>query len=79
MFAYAAPQHPEHADDIARVLAVPGKRFRTTIVTHLAEEEITALLQAPNPGTWTGRRDHALITGPARGRPATAGIIASPE
>ena len=61
MFAYAAPQHPEHADDIARVLAVPGKRFRTTIVTHLSEEEITALLQAPDPGTWTGRRDHALL------------------
>ena len=61
MFAYAAPQHPEHADDIARVLAVPGKRFRTSIVTHLSEEEITALLQAPDPGTWTGRRDHALL------------------
>ena len=49
MFAYAAPQHPEHADDIARVLAVPGKRFRTTIVTHLTEEEITALLRHPIP------------------------------
>ncbi len=61
MFAYAAPQHPEHADDIARVLAVPGKRFRTTVVTHLSEEEIAALLQAPDPGTWTGRRDHALM------------------
>ena len=61
MFACAAPQHPEHADDIARVLAVPGKRFRTTIVTHLSEEEITALLKAPDPGTWTGRRDHALL------------------
>src|SRR6266496_310762 len=61
MFAYAAPQHPEHADDIARVLAIPGKRFRTTVITYLTEEEITALLQAPDPGTWTGRRDHALI------------------
>ena len=61
MFACAAPQHPEHADDIARVLAVPGKRFRTTVITHLSEAEITALLQAPDPGTWTGRRDHALM------------------
>ncbi len=48
MFAYAAPQHPEHADDIARVLAIPGKRFRTTVITYLTEEEITALLQAPD-------------------------------
>ncbi len=61
MLAYAAPQHPEHADDIARVLAIPGKRFRTTVVTHLSEEEIAALLRAPDPGTWTGRRDHALM------------------
>ena len=61
MFAYAAPQHPEHAGDIARVLALPGKRFRTAIVTHLSEEEITALLKAPDSGTWTGRRDHALL------------------
>ena len=58
MFACAAPQHPEHADDIARVLAVPGSGS-DHLVTHLTEEEITALLQAPDPGTWTGRRDHA--------------------
>jgi integrase/recombinase XerD len=61
LFAYAAPQHPEHAGDIARVLAIPGKRFRTTVITYLTEEEIAALLQAPDPGTWTGRRDHALM------------------
>ena len=61
MFAYAAPQHPEHAGDIARVLAIPGKRFRTTVITYLTEEEIAALLDAPDSGTWTGRRDHALI------------------
>ena len=61
MFAYAAPQHPEHADDIARVLAIPGKRFRSTVITYLTEEEIAALLQATDPGTWTGRRDHALM------------------
>ena len=61
LFVYAAPQHPEHADLIARVLAIPGKRFRTTVVTCLTEEEIAALLQAPDTGTWTGRRDHALM------------------
>lgn len=61
MFAYAASQHPEHADDIARVLAIPGKRFRSTVITYLTEEEISALLSAPDRGTWTGRRDHALM------------------
>src|ERR1035437_9840339 len=74
MFAYAAPLHPEHAGDIARVLAIPGKRFRTTVIIHLAEEEIAALLDAPDSGTWTGRRDHALMlvaitTGLRAGRP----------
>jgi integrase/recombinase XerD len=61
MLACAAPQHPEHAGDIARVLAIPGKRFRTTVITHLSEDEIAALLRAPDPRTWTGRRDHALM------------------
>ena len=61
LFAYAAPEHPEHAGDIARVLAIPAKKFDSTLVTHLTEPEITALLAAPDPGTWTGRRDHALV------------------
>jgi integrase/recombinase XerD len=61
LFAYAALQHPEHAADIARVLAIPAKRFDTTLVTHLSEDEITALLAAPDRTTWTGRRDHALL------------------
>ncbi len=61
LFAYAALHHPEHAADIARVLAIPAKKFDTTLVTHLSEPEITALLAAPDPGTWTGRRDHALL------------------
>ncbi len=49
LFACAAPQHPEHADDIARVLAIPGKRFRTTVITCLTEEEIAALCKHPIP------------------------------
>ncbi len=61
LFAYAALEHPEHAGDIARVLAIPAKKFDSTLVTHLTEPEIIALLAAPDPGTWTGRRDHALL------------------
>ncbi len=61
LFAYAALEHPEHAGDIARVLAIPAKKFDSTLVTHLTELEITALLAAPDLGTWTGRRDHALL------------------
>ena len=61
LFRYAALRHPEHAAVIARVLAIPPKRFDKALITYLTEQEITALLAAPDPATWTGRRDHALL------------------
>ena len=61
LFRYAALRHPEDAAVIARVLAIPPKRFNKALITYLTEEEITALLAAPDPDTWTGRRDHALL------------------
>jgi len=42
-------------------VAIPPKRFDRTLVSYLTEDEITALLAAPDRSTWTGRRDHALI------------------
>jgi integrase/recombinase XerD len=61
MFRYAQHRHPEHAQDIARVLAIPLKRSDRAIVTFLDDNEIQALLDAPDRSTWTGRRDHALL------------------
>jgi integrase/recombinase XerD len=61
VFGYAALRHPEHADAIARVLAIPPKRYDKALVTWLTEPEISALLATPDRSTWTGRRDHALI------------------
>jgi site-specific recombinase XerD len=61
MFAYAALRHPEHAETIARVLAIPAKRFDRAIVTWLTEPEVDALLAAPDKATWAGRRDHAML------------------
>ncbi len=61
LFGYAQHRHPEHADDIARVLAIPPKRAGRALVTFLADPEIDALLAAPDRATWTGRRDHALL------------------
>jgi site-specific recombinase XerD len=60
-FRYAAFRHPEHAAVIARVLAIPPKRFARALVTFLTEPELDALLSAPDRATWTGRRDHALL------------------
>lgn len=61
LFQYAAFKHPEHAAVIERVLALPAKRFDRALVTFLTNEEVKALLAAPDRSTWTGRRDHALL------------------
>jgi integrase/recombinase XerD len=61
LFSYAALRHPEHAQAIARVLAIPPKRHDKALVTWLTEAELAALLTVPDRSTWTGRRDHALI------------------
>jgi integrase/recombinase XerD len=62
LFTYAALHHPEHAATIQRVLAIPPKRFERNLVTFLTDDEVDALLAACPQSTWTGRRDHALIT-----------------
>ena len=62
LFRYAALRHPDHAALIARVLAIPPKRFDRRLVTFLTELEISALLAAPDRSTWTGRRDHTLFS-----------------
>jgi integrase/recombinase XerD len=61
LFRFAALRHPEHAHSIERVLAIPPKRFERNLVTFLTEEEVEALLGAPDRGTWTGRRDRAML------------------
>jgi integrase/recombinase XerD len=58
---YAALRHPEHAATIARVIEIPSKRYDRTDICYLTKPEIDALLDAPDPTTWLGRRDHALL------------------
>ncbi|HVC07289.1 MAG TPA: tyrosine-type recombinase/integrase [Solirubrobacterales bacterium] len=61
LFHFAALRHPEHAQSIERVLAIPPKRFQRNLVTFLNEEEAQALLAAPDRSSWTGRRDRAML------------------
>ena len=61
LFRFAALRHPEHAADIARVLAIPAKRADHALVTYLTELELDTLLASPDRSTWTGRRDHTLL------------------
>jgi integrase/recombinase XerD len=60
-FSYAAFELPERADHIQRVLAIPGKRYPQKHVPYLCRQEVDALLAAPDPNTWSGRRDHAWL------------------
>ena len=61
LFAYAALRHPEDAETIARVLAVPPKRFDKATLSFLTRDEIGPLLRAPDRSRWEGRRDRALL------------------
>jgi integrase len=60
-FRYAAFEAPEHAAQIQRVLAIPNQRFTRVQVGFLTRPEVEALLAAPDPHTWSGRRDHAML------------------
>ena len=61
LFRYASFRHPEHADGIARVLAIPSKRYEKKNISFLNAEESAALIDAPDPHRWEGRRDRALL------------------
>ena len=61
LFHHAALQAPEHAELIARVLAIPPRRCEVTMVCYLTATEVDALLAAPDRTRWHGRRDHALL------------------
>lgn len=61
LFRFAALRHPEHAQLIAQVLAIPQKRSDKRQVAFFEPDEVEALLAVPDQRTWEGRRDHAMI------------------
>jgi integrase/recombinase XerD len=46
---------------IQRILAIPSKRWERRLVGFLSQAEIRAVLEAPSPACWTGRRDRLLF------------------
>lgn len=60
-FRFVALSEPSLALDCQRVLAIPSKRYERGPVEFLLEEETNALVAAPDPGTWIGRRDRAIL------------------
>ena len=60
-FRYVAVHDVEALPIAQRVLAIPTKRFDRRLVGYLTQEEMRAVLAAPDVGTWSGRRDHAML------------------
>jgi integrase/recombinase XerD len=60
-FRYVALEEPSYALHCQRVLAMPAKRYERRPVEFLGEEEVAALVAAPDPATWIGRRDRTLL------------------
>jgi site-specific recombinase XerD len=60
-FRYVALHEPQHSALAQRVLAMPSKRHVRRPIEFLTQDEVEALLAAPDQATWTGRRDRALL------------------
>jgi integrase/recombinase XerD len=60
-FRYVSLCEPAFALHCQRVLAIPAKRYDRGPVEFLTEEETSALVAAPDPRTWLGRRDRAIL------------------
>jgi len=60
-FRYVAICEPALALHCQRILSIPSKRYERGPVEFLTEEETAALVAAPDPGTWIGRRDRTLL------------------
>lgn len=60
-FKFLAPQLPEMSNLINQVLAIPNKRSIRKLIDFLTDNEVDALLNAPDQKKWIGKRDHALL------------------
>ena len=60
-FRYVALCEPAMGGLAQRILLLPKKRYDRKPVDFLTPRETAALLAAPRRGTWTGRRDYALM------------------
>ena len=60
-FRYVSFSEPALALHCQRILAIPSKRYGRGPVEFLTEEETAALVAAPDPKTWIGRRDWTIL------------------
>ncbi len=60
-FRFVAFAEPACSLQCQQVLAIPTKRHERLPVEFLSEEETAALVAAPDPAIWIGRRDRTLV------------------
>lgn len=60
-FKYVSFQEPQLLHHCQRILAMPAKRHEKRAVSYLKRTEIEAIIKAPDPKTWCGRRDRTLL------------------
>lgn len=58
---YVALQSPPALQLAQQILAIPMKRFEKPMLGFLSRDEVQALLAAPDPATWCGRRDTVMF------------------
>jgi integrase/recombinase XerD len=61
-FRYCSYQLPESSTLIAEVLSIPEKRTEKRLIDFLSQEEVKAILEAPNQQEWGGKRDYTFLT-----------------
>ena len=60
-FKYVAIHEPQLLHHCQKILAMPSKRYEKRTIDFLNRDEIEALVAAPDPQTWFGRRDRTLL------------------
>ena len=60
-FHYVSFCEPSRGGFAQRILSIPMKRFHRKQVEFLTDKEVKALLTAPDPHTWIGRRDRVFL------------------
>ena len=60
-FRFLQHHEPPAVGQVRRVLAIPCKKTDHRLVPYLAQEEMQALLDAPDPSTRMGVRDRAIL------------------
>lgn len=58
---YATHHDVSALQTIQQVMAIPMKRFDRPMLGFLSRDEIQAILEAPDPHSWTGQRDRVLF------------------